>query len=254
MSVDSSECRICFENEAFDDPFISPCLCKGTSKYVHLSCLMTWRNFNRDGAAFKKCMECNKEYVIKTNYEAEKINMYLIPNMHAAYVFFNIFTFALSIFIWIADNMLHDNPFPANKHLNSSSLLFLIHHDQIVPFIWYYSYAMFIETMAFNIFFGIHSFIKIKRRSLYFNNIKIPYILTMMWALQNMLWYILFIENGEVLINILGVLSITQPFISYQLIKNHEIIITSMNSEIEETILSYEDNPLMYLENIIIEP
>ena len=49
MSVDSSECRICFENEGIDNPFISPCLCKGTSKYVHLSCLMTWRQLNRDG-------------------------------------------------------------------------------------------------------------------------------------------------------------------------------------------------------------
>ena len=251
MSVDSSECRICFENEGIGNPFISPCLCKGTSKYVHTSCLMTWRQLNRDGAAFKKCMECNKEYVIKTNYPVEKTNIYFIPNMHSAYFLCNISGFVLATFIWIADNMLHDDPFPTNK--NSSSLIFLINHDELVPFIWYYSYAMFIQTAIFNIFFGINSFIKIKRRSLYFNNIKIPYTLSTLWVLQYMIYYILLIENGEILINILGVLSIIQPFISYRLIKMHEIIITNMNSEIEEIIYSFEENPLMCLENIVIE-
>ena len=44
MSEDISECRICFEIETYDDPFISPCRCKGTSSYVHKSCLNTWRN------------------------------------------------------------------------------------------------------------------------------------------------------------------------------------------------------------------
>ena len=251
MSVDSSECRICFENESSDDPFISPCLCRGTSKYVHMSCLTTWRQLNRNAPAFKKCMECNKEYLIQTNYPVEKTNIYLIPNLHSAYCLCNISVMVLSSFIWIADHMLHDNPFPTNK--NSSTLQFLMNNDDIVPFIWYYSYAMFIQIAIFNIFFGINSFIKIKRRSLYFNNIKIPYILNILWNLQYMGYYILLFNHGLALINIIGVLSIIQPFITYQLIKIHEIVITNMNNEIEEIIFSFEDNPLMCLENIIIE-
>ena len=32
-------CRICLEREIPEDPFISPCKCAGSMKYIHLSCL-----------------------------------------------------------------------------------------------------------------------------------------------------------------------------------------------------------------------
>ena len=77
MSENEPECRICFEGETDDDPFISPCLCRGTSKYVHMSCISTWRNLNRDGIGFTKCMECNNEYIIKSTNPLEKRYMYI---------------------------------------------------------------------------------------------------------------------------------------------------------------------------------
>jgi E3 ubiquitin-protein ligase DOA10 len=38
------ECRICLEEEpeGASPTFISPCLCSGSVKYVHFSCLSTW--------------------------------------------------------------------------------------------------------------------------------------------------------------------------------------------------------------------
>ena len=59
------ECRICFDSTVGDDEFISPCLCDGTSKYIHKSCLSKWRNLNIDGDAYKKCMECNQAYITR---------------------------------------------------------------------------------------------------------------------------------------------------------------------------------------------
>lgn len=46
-SKEAKVCRICLEEENKDDNetdnvFLSPCLCKGTSKYVHLGCLKNW--------------------------------------------------------------------------------------------------------------------------------------------------------------------------------------------------------------------
>ena len=46
----AKHCRICLEEEEiedtdvfdFDKTFISPCRCKGTSKYVHVNCLKNW--------------------------------------------------------------------------------------------------------------------------------------------------------------------------------------------------------------------
>ena len=43
---------------------ISPCLCKGTSKYVHRTCLDEWRACRED-RAFSKCTECLFEYYME---------------------------------------------------------------------------------------------------------------------------------------------------------------------------------------------
>ncbi|KAK2581078.1 hypothetical protein KPH14_006120 [Odynerus spinipes] len=43
VSVGSAVCRICHSN-AVKEPLLSPCRCKGTLAYVHLSCLERWLN------------------------------------------------------------------------------------------------------------------------------------------------------------------------------------------------------------------
>ena len=35
-------CRVCFEDEADADKLITPCRCKGSSKFIHRECLKTW--------------------------------------------------------------------------------------------------------------------------------------------------------------------------------------------------------------------
>jgi hypothetical protein len=69
MSI-NKECRICFEKE-LDNKFISPCLCDGTSKYIHKKCLKKWRMLAENKIAKKKCMECNAFYKIKKKYILE---------------------------------------------------------------------------------------------------------------------------------------------------------------------------------------
>lgn len=68
------ECRICFDDEE-EKKFISPCLCNGTSKNVHIECLETWRRINIDRPAFDKCMECHYKYKLKYRYPKER-NIY----------------------------------------------------------------------------------------------------------------------------------------------------------------------------------
>ncbi|CAF3737334.1 unnamed protein product [Rotaria socialis] len=57
-------CRICFDTDNPND-FISPCLCKGGSAYVHRKCLDDWRSVNKNGRAFNCCDVCQFEYVIE---------------------------------------------------------------------------------------------------------------------------------------------------------------------------------------------
>ena len=54
------ECRICYEEETANNVLITPCLCSGSRKFVHLNCLEIWRQYN--GTDIKKCTECHAEY------------------------------------------------------------------------------------------------------------------------------------------------------------------------------------------------
>ena len=81
------ECRICFEEETEDNPFINPCRCRGTSKYVHISCLNEWRNENIYRPAYDICMECRYRYKYTNLYPSEANS---IINLEFGFVFFAI--------------------------------------------------------------------------------------------------------------------------------------------------------------------
>ena len=64
-------CRICFDEEeeeeeeedaaSDNDSMIAPCMCKGSSKWVHRTCLDRWR-MNEPDRAFAQCTECRYTY------------------------------------------------------------------------------------------------------------------------------------------------------------------------------------------------
>ncbi|XP_020244616.1 uncharacterized protein LOC109822783 isoform X2 [Asparagus officinalis] len=58
-------CRICFEHDG--DQLIAPCACKGTSQFVHRSCLDNWRSV-KEGYAFSHCMTCKAQYHLHINF------------------------------------------------------------------------------------------------------------------------------------------------------------------------------------------
>jgi len=57
-------CRIC-HGFADQETLISPCLCKGSMRYVHLSCLNQWRHTNLDNDKFSKCETCQYNYQLE---------------------------------------------------------------------------------------------------------------------------------------------------------------------------------------------
>lgn len=59
-------CRICFEPADKDNKLINPCLCTGTSKFVHEKCLQQWRDSADINTPDRRieCMECKYNYVI----------------------------------------------------------------------------------------------------------------------------------------------------------------------------------------------
>lgn len=76
MEIDEEQiytCRICLEDENDINKLIAPCRCSGSSKYVHLDCLQTWRRTSRGGIGENKCMECHTEYLIRKKHGRERI-------------------------------------------------------------------------------------------------------------------------------------------------------------------------------------
>lgn len=60
-------CRICFEQETAEsqdrsNPLICPCMCSGSSKYVHRQCLQQWRKTNHRADASYQCEVCKYRY------------------------------------------------------------------------------------------------------------------------------------------------------------------------------------------------
>lgn len=78
MDSDSKLCRICFDSESKDNELITPCKCKGTSKYIHRSCLNKWIDLNYKNIDIKeRCSVCNYKYRIKNEKDTRIITILL---------------------------------------------------------------------------------------------------------------------------------------------------------------------------------
>jgi len=60
-------CRICYGegDQGVDDPLISPCLCRGSMRFVHVSCLNAWRAAAPDSRQQFACGQCRFRYEIR---------------------------------------------------------------------------------------------------------------------------------------------------------------------------------------------
>ena len=60
-------CRICF-GSAYENgagKLISPCLCSGSMRFVHTSCLDDWRSQSANPRSFYQCDQCNYQYNVQ---------------------------------------------------------------------------------------------------------------------------------------------------------------------------------------------
>ncbi len=68
--MDEPLCRICLETEGL---FISPCLCNGTMKHVHETCLNYWRFSKPNTLSFIQCDQCRYRYRFYSNTNPTKL-------------------------------------------------------------------------------------------------------------------------------------------------------------------------------------
>ncbi|OMJ87809.1 hypothetical protein SteCoe_10370 [Stentor coeruleus] len=113
-SLDISEineklCRICFENA--NEKLISPCLCKGTSKYIHEECLKQWLRYQSDTIFGSKCEICHHVYSIEIN-SSKKLRLILNKSICTTILFYFITLFFALILALIP--IVYRNLFPYN--------------------------------------------------------------------------------------------------------------------------------------------
>ncbi|KAI8361635.1 hypothetical protein B0O80DRAFT_164200 [Mortierella sp. GBAus27b] len=75
INAEEPRCRICFEttdNEfSATDKLISPCLCKGSSRFVHVGCLQAWRRMSPKHESTYRCDTCHYHYLFIRPWLAE---------------------------------------------------------------------------------------------------------------------------------------------------------------------------------------
>lgn len=251
MSNDDNECRICFELETPDDPFIYPCKCKGTSKYVHASCLNSWRTLNRDNEAFKICMECRTEYDIINEFPLENTKLFFCcKKMIQSYCLNYLVGSTLGVFIWIIEAYGDNYIFlrSMNGNLNEDNdLIIIIKEDYLAPQIFYFSLALFIQNIVFYIYFILKIRKRVHRIKLYTQKMKKTFFIGIFFTMFFLFFFFsLKDEYPVILLNVISFFSVAEPINGYLLIKKHDKTIKWLNDNNPETLRNYQvHNPLI---------
>ena len=254
MSSDENECRICFELETPDDPFIYPCKCKGTSKYVHSSCLNSWRIINRENDAFHRCMECRTEYDIVNEFPLEKIKLFFCcKRAIQSYLVNYLIASTLGVFIWITEaygNNYYFLRFMNGRYNNNSNFIYIIQNDSIAPQIFYFSFALFLQNIFFYIFFMFKIKNNVHRKTIYYKKIKNTFIGVVLFTLSFLLFFYTLKDTYPIaLLNVISFFSVAEPMSVYILIKRHDKIIKWLNNNNPETLRNFQVHNPIYENN-----
>ena len=62
-------CRFCWDCvQTKDNPFLQPCLCKGTVQNIHLECIQRWRLMTDNDEAKHICQLCRSVFIFPTRW------------------------------------------------------------------------------------------------------------------------------------------------------------------------------------------
>lgn len=126
------QCRICLEAGGKD--LIAPCRCRGTQKFVHRSCLDSWRLARVDDFGFDHCTECRAPFRIRANLPADRWQRevrfwMLVLRDHAAIFFLVQSIIALVgslVYINFGEDLRHDLGYDGEASAFNSAIVMLL--------------------------------------------------------------------------------------------------------------------------------
>ena len=159
----NKECRICLQNT--DKKFLSPCLCSGTSKYVHEDCLYIWRTTSLNREAYHRCMECRAKYRTKKLHKSEGyfISLFNIKERIKLVKDFFVLTFGISsISLLLSVNDIQLNIFKNRK------LIRILKNYKSLNFCYNYSLFSFLILFCTDLIFYKQCYNNVKRKEQYY--------------------------------------------------------------------------------------
>lgn len=231
-----AQCRICLEDVSLN-ALISPCLCNGTSRYVHRACLERWRRSST--RAFSKCSECNYVYKLETDYPMEKLtfNLYNRLDDMGRYLCSLLAVLVSSFYLRI---MGKTEDYPSLTLLNlglaydEKNFIEVLSSDEINSGCYYFSLNNFIISFFSYISFFILISVKIKRQYLYWKLCKMHFILKSLSSYHFLWLYWLLGSSSASAFEFFIILDATLSLCNFatfiSLLRDHDIFVKQMNT------------------------
>jgi hypothetical protein len=111
-------CKICLDSGTQEDPLLTPCLCKGTSAYVHGSCLYKW--YQIDNVRGLECSICKYRFLTEYWYPLEVIpiiNQSSIMTVYRPYFLFFIMHYLFINVLMTIDKNIRNETFISNYYI-----------------------------------------------------------------------------------------------------------------------------------------
>jgi len=234
-----NECRICYEESTDENPYLFPCKCAGTMRFIHESCLNHWRNDNIDNMNFHKCNECNTFYQKSFSRPLEK--NFLFPYKHK--IFFRFYLPSVFLFVIIA--LINDYNGQIDDILGydkTGNITKLIQHSEYDFCVYYMGFSMncvldlFFSYYVFMIFYAINNRLK------FIDNIKYRLLSKIFFSNGYFLSMPMFIStqsyNTFFIIMMLYIILI--PFYANTIYNDNKRVIKKINLENEVVIYNYD--------------
>ena len=247
--MEERECRICFENDNPED-LISPCLCDGTSKWVHRKCLNEWRETNIDKPANTNCMECKYKYKFAYLFPEEKKlfkKSCLYKNKITYLIFLFIGLFPVSYLFFALDkknDYLYIQMISYDEKIFNETK-FIINNDSFYNTVIYNTLSLTVYNNFYMGLFFAYTLYKKERKFLYFMHIYKTMIRIFITINNPFYIYYLFLVvkmyASYVVSQIL--LSLLSIFLTVDIIYKHNKIVDKINAKFnKKIILNYEHN------------
>lgn len=236
------ECRICFEDDS-DEQLIKPCLCNGTTKWIHKSCLQRWRQQNFENDKYNKCEICKFSYVLKRSRPLEIYFFNTGKKTYCCNLLLSTFgTYCVGNFICAIDTL---NKFSIVMPISSNYIKNIILHNYIFRFGFYQGYLVFWLNAGFLLVTNILIYQNVENKKLYFKKAWLSMGLMHFYFFNFLI--LLFLTNmghTPFLFQLWSPLlnSLQLHFYSVYLI-NHNETVKYINKENKEEILSVYENP-----------